>query len=151
MKKTLGLLVPVFVASLFLVSGCDDGGDDTMTDSAGSETGDTGSETAGPGPDATFTDDIYPNIISANCSCHIGGDSGGLSMPDAATAYTNLVSAPSSQSDLNRVEPGDPMNSYLIHKLRGTQADVGSGDQMPLGDMLSEEDIASVESWISGL
>ncbi len=49
--------------------------------------------------------------------------------------------------DLDRVEPGDPDNSYLIHKLEGTQA---VGDRMPQGGpFLDEETIGDIRQWIA--
>ncbi len=147
------LLSTVLISScLAFAQGCDDGGDGgSESDSSNASETDDGTTTEGPAD--VFVDDIYPNIISPNCSCHVGGEVGGLAMPDADTAKANLVSAASGQSSLSRVEPGDPENSYIIHKLKGTQADVGgSGDQMPQGGAaLSDGDISSIESWISGL
>lgn len=83
----------------------------------------------------SFAGSIYPDIIAVSCSCHIGGGSGGLAMPDADTAYNNLVNVPSGQNPgMDRVTPGDSANSYFYHKIEGTQADAGgSGQQMPLG------------------
>jgi hypothetical protein len=48
------------------------------------------------------------------------------------------------------VTPGDPAQSYLWHKLKGTHKDVGgSGAQMPLGGKLGETELTAIESWIT--
>ncbi|MGB1015177.1 MAG: hypothetical protein ACPG4T_13670 [Nannocystaceae bacterium] len=100
-------------------------------------------------PGDGFADKIYPDIISPRCGCHVGG-SGGLSMPDMMGAYNNLVDAPSGDvPGMNRVEPGDPDNSYMFHKISNTQGDVGgAGGRMPLGGELSAADISMIEDWI---
>ena len=49
--------------------------------------------------------------------------------------------------ELNRVEPGDPDNSYLVQKLEGTAA---AGAQMPFGGPpLDEALIGDIRQWIS--
>jgi mono/diheme cytochrome c family protein len=59
-----------------------------------------------------------------------------------------LVGVPSvQQPGLLRVDPGNPNDSYLIHKLEGTAA---VGGQMPLGGTpLASADIAVVRQWIA--
>ena len=53
-------------------------------------------------------------------------------------------------SSMNRVTPGDQLQSYLVHKIRGTMADVGgSGSQMPRGSgPLSDEDQNTISAWV---
>ncbi len=47
-------------------------------------------------------------------------------------AYSHLVGVPATELDMQRVEPFQPDNSYLIHKLQGTHLEVGgSGVRMP--------------------
>ena len=128
-----------------------DGDGDPTGDGDGDPTGDgdgdpTGDGDGDPPGDLTFAGDIYP-IITNNCSCHTGGASGGLAMPDADTAYANLVGVPSGQNgNLNRIEPGDPMASYLFHKISGIQM---QGSQMPLNNApLSDADQMMVADWI---
>ena len=49
------------------------------------------------------------------------------------------------------VTPGDSSESYLFHKISGTQRDVrGSGTRMPVGPRLTEEQIELVRAWIDG-
>lgn len=123
-------------------------GDPSETESE-SDSDTTDSDTTEGG--VSFAGSIYPDIITASCSCHIGGGSGGLAMPDADTAYSNLVSVAASQNpDLNRVEPGSAASSYLINKLEGTQTDAGgSGQQMPLGGSLDQGSIDAIAEWIN--
>ena len=62
------------------------------------------------------------------------------------------------EAELIFVVPGDSANSYLWHKINGTQADVdGIGDQMPdddgfsdgmSADPLSQADIDTITGWI---
>ncbi len=121
------------------------------TTETGSETGtgtetttDTGTETTGGA--LSFETDVYP-IIMANCGCHVAGGSGMLMMPNAATAYDNLVDVPSAgDPNFIRIAPGDSANSYVLMKLTGTQT---VGSSMPFGGgMLPAQDIATITAWI---
>lgn len=163
---------------LLALAGCGDDGsgdelgdmngtsDDTSTsDTSTSDTGDVPSEdtttadtntsdTTSEGPSETtgepalsFAADIYP-IIMTECGCHLGNAPGQLAMPDADTAYANLVGVASIQVDQDRVVPGDPDNSYLQDKITGTQA---FGDPMPpMGPLLGAADQMTIETWIAG-
>jgi hypothetical protein len=120
---------------------------DTTADDTGSTTDEPGTTTGEPA--LGFEADVYP-IIMANCSCHVNGASGMLPMPDAATAYGNLVDVPSANAVNNqdRVEPGDPDASFLWHKVNGT-LEAGEGGQMPLmAAPLGAGDLATIEQWI---
>lgn len=88
-------------------------------------------------------------IFSASCGgyCHGASGSGGLSITDRAS----LVGAASSVAGYSYVEPGSLEDSYLWHKLEGTQSTVGgSGEQMPKGSSLSAADKATLQDWILG-
>ena len=65
----------------------------------------------------------------------------------AGNALGNIVNVPSRQNgSLDRIEPGDPDNSYLIRKLKGTGI---TGSRMPLGaSALSADVIALFETWV---
>lgn len=97
-----------------------------------------------------FDDQIQP-LFNNNCVfCHMtGAESGGLNL-EPGISYGQLVGVPSAQSPLNRVEPGEPSNSYLVHKLEGTHLDVGGeGDLMPLGGMpLTADQLRLIRQWI---
>ncbi len=83
---------------------------------------------------AAFAADVLP-IFTANCAvsgCHVAPTPPQDMDLGAAVAFANIVGIPSMQSGLDRIEPGNPDASYLIHKLRGTQIEAGgSGLQMP--------------------
>lgn len=100
---------------------------------------------SGPSLTATFSS-IQSVVFQQRCvSCH----NGAVQTPDlrAGAAYASLVNAPSTETNLLRVAPGDPEASYLIHKLEGRAGIVG--DRMPLGGpFLSSADIAVIRSWI---
>jgi hypothetical protein len=93
----------------------------------------------------------------ANCSCHVNGAPAGLAMPDAATAFGNLVEVASTEEpSLDRVTPGDALNSYIYQKITGTQAGIGVGNvQMPNTGTpmslspLSGAEMATFEEWIN--
>ena len=56
------------------------------------------------------------------------------------------MSVPSAQSPLLRVRPGRPSQSYLWHKLAGTQDSVGgSGDRMPALHLPGDQPLAGAE------
>ena len=61
--------------------------------------------------------------------------------------HASLVNVTSiSEPQLKRVVPGDPDNSYIIHKLEGTQT---VGARMPFGGpFLDQATIDQVRAWI---
>lgn len=98
----------------------------------------------------SFQQDIAP-ILKRRCAvCHITGqEPGKLSLvPDRA--LQSLRGAESVQSQLKRVEPGQPEKSYLLHKLLGSHKDVGGeGSQMPyLSNPLPKEQVELIRAWI---
>ena len=97
---------------------------------------------------ATFSS-IQTNVLTPTCSiCHAGaGAPEGLRL-DVANSFALLVGVASSQEpSLQRVDPGDPNNSYLIRKLEGTAA---TGGRMPLGGTpLPQADIDMIRQWIT--
>ena len=99
---------------------------------------------------ALYAADVQP-IFNANCTgCHGGAMPQANMNLEASVAYGNIVDVPSGElGTMDRIEPGDPLQSYLIHKLRGTQLSVGgSGGQMPLGmTPLPDATIAIIRAW----
>lgn len=99
----------------------------------------------------SFAADVWEPILVTQCGCHQVGASGGLLMGmDAASAYASMVNVPSSNG-MPYVTPGDPDNSYLFHKVDGTQVEAGGGGStMPLGaPMLGQPDIDAIAAWIA--
>lgn len=102
---------------------------------------------------ASFANDVQP-IFSANCAltgCHAGP------MPQAGqnlsvgNAYAAIVDVPSMDvPSMDRIEPGDPARSYLVHKIRGTFANVGgTGVRMPAGrGELPQNEIDIIRAWV---
>jgi CHRD domain len=101
--------------------------------------------------EVSFAKEIQP-IFTASCSCHSGRfASEGMNLA-AGQAIANIVNVPSSEArGVDRIEPGDPQKSYLLHKLLGTQRTVGgSGSRMPLGGSpLSDDQINKIRQWIT--
>lgn len=126
------------------------GGEETTGEPPGDPT-ETGGTTGMP-VEATLTE--VQKIFNVSCACH-------LSPPDAALngnlnfaegmAYANLVGVKSGQATmLDLVTPMDPENSYLYLKVAGGFAEAGGvGVQMPPGGMLSGDQVALIEEWIT--
>ena len=107
--------------------------------------------TQNPGPTPfTFTE-IQTQIFNASCAqsgCHSGATpQAGMNL-SAGSAYANLVGVASSEVPaLQRVEPGDADNSYIIHKLEGRAGIVGA--RMPFGGpFLDQATIDRIGAWI---
>ena len=65
-------------------------------------------------------------------------------------AYQNLVNVPSIQKPgAIRVIPGDPDNSYLVHKLEGRSDIVGQRMPRTSGPFLTEGQMLIVRRWIA--
>lgn len=102
------------------------------------------------GPQASFTTDVEP-VLAAGCAtmgCHgFPAPKEGLDLR-AGQAYDALVGVPSQQCGARAlVAPGEPENSYLLHKLRGVE--LCSGTRMPKGaNPLPAAEVAAIENWI---
>jgi hypothetical protein len=119
------------------------------------------SSITGPTPDLapTFTS-IQQNIFTAtdssgrpactNCHTTAGGRVPPVGMDlGSANAHAQIVNVPSrGKPGATRVIPGDPENSYLIHKLEG-RAGI-AGVRMPLSGppYLTEGQIRVIKRWI---
>lgn len=112
-------------------------------------------EPPGPGP-PTLSGDVQP-ILSSSCAfngCHGGSilepPAKPMSLASGQT-HSNTVGVEALQrSGMSRVEPGDPDMSYLVHKIQGTQGQVGGrGERMPLAlPPFSSAEIAVIREWI---
>jgi hypothetical protein len=125
----------------------------TVTDSHGASdpTPDTRTITVegGGGGEAIFSA-VQQQIFTQSCAfsgCH-GGDSPaeGLSLM-AGDSYDDIVNVRSNQSSLDRIEPGDPDNSYLYLKVTGDNSI--SGSRMPRGGAALSQDLLDLlRDWI---
>jgi hypothetical protein len=115
----------------------------------------------GPTPNLTTTfSSIQQEIFEATDSsgrqactgCH--ASAGGRAAPlgldlTAAVSYANLVNVGSrGKPGAIRVIPGDPANSYLVHKLEGRSDIVGQRMPRGTGPFMSEGQISVIRRWI---
>lgn len=117
------------------------------------------SDLTGPTPDliptfAAIQRDIFTAPDSSGrpacTSCHTSAGrfpSGGMDLAGAG-AHANLVNVPSrGRPGAIRVIPGDPDNSYLIHKIEGRPGI--AGERMPRGGpYLNPGQILVIKRWI---
>ncbi|MFI5306063.1 MAG: hypothetical protein ACHQ53_01845 [Polyangiales bacterium] len=101
--------------------------------------------------DVGFATTVQPFINKA-CNCHQSTPV--LMAPfslKVGEAYGNLVNVPSMQvPSMVRVKPGSTSDSYLWHKIDGTQLEVGgSGMIMPFTFPLNPDEKAIFERWIT--
>lgn len=97
---------------------------------------------------------IQGSVFGPICSgCHTGptGNTlpGGMNLTSVANSYAALVGVASIQQPaLQRVEPGNPDDSYLVRKLEGGPGITGT--QMPQGGpFLDQATIDEIRQWIS--
>jgi len=120
---------------------------------AGDGTGPGNQNGPGNGP-PTLSGDVQP-ILTASCAfsgCHGGASPAqGMSLV-AGQTFANTVNVPANElASMDRIEPNQPDQSYLVRKIEGTQAAAGgSGARMPLGGAaLSQSDIDTIRGWIT--
>ena len=110
------------------------------------------SDLTGPTPNLQPTlSSIQSEIFSQQCvRCHSGAGRflPGIMNLTEGNSYASLVGVTSIEKPaLERVAPGDPENSYIIHKLEG-RAGI-SGVRMPLnGTPLTDGQILVIKRWI---
>ena len=127
------------------------GDDDDATGDDDDSAGDDDDSAGGP---ISFSE-VFTTVLSQNCGCHNGGShsTGFFMNGDENTAYGNLVGVAAFElASMNRIEAGDPDNSYLVNKIQGTAGDVGGSNpsQMPLGgNPLAQGDIDLVRQWVT--
>lgn len=96
---------------------------------------------------------IQAMVFTPICSgCHTGPTSGvlpgGMNLTNTASSYAALVNVASLQVALDRVEPGNPDDSYLIRKLEGGPGIAGV--RMPQGGpFLDQATIDTIRQWIT--
>ena len=100
----------------------------------------------------SFSATIQP-ILTASCAlsgCHENVDPAiGMTLA-AGSSYASLVNMPAVEcgDGRMRVAPGNPGNSYIVHKLTATN--ICAGSPMPLGGFLLDTEITTISSWICG-
>jgi hypothetical protein len=103
------------------------------------------------GPPAVTLAQLQTDIFTPRCaSCHTGtggGLPGVMNLTSATESFNALVNVTSLQEPtFKRVLPGNPTDSYIIHKLEGTQV---VGGRMPQGGpFLDQATIDQVKAWI---
>src|SRR5215470_8294534 len=100
-------------------------------------------------PAVTF-DQLQTKIFTPSCAigtCHDAGSKAENLNLTAGAAYDQLVNHNAQETNLLRVKPEDPDNSFLMIKLEGPPPNLGS--KMPLtGTPLTAEQIQMVHDWI---
>lgn len=96
---------------------------------------------------------IQANVFTPICApCHAGASAPEGMQLTADTSYSMIVSTPSQEvPSLDRIQPGDPDDSYLVQKIEGLAA---VGAQMPDGcpatqPCLDAATIAAIRQWVS--
>lgn len=132
--------------------------EDTTTTTTTTSPPETGSSDDVPPGELSHDADIQP-IWTANCLtdgvCHDSdGPQGNLDLQAAGVRDRLCSTNSSTQSSIPLVdcEAADSGNSWLWNKVSGEDLDVipGAGSLMPVGTMLSADDLATIEAWISG-
>lgn len=159
MSLRLSVFSSLVSLSLVLI-GC--GGDD--------DDGSDGNVDAGPSASCLEAEEhsdlewIQENIFNGGCalsaSCHRGDapDANGLNL-EAGNSEENMVGVAAvgdSADGLNLVEPGDPMNSYLLIILGHYGTDdpripEGTGPMPFNSPLLCEQKLQAIERWIESL
>jgi hypothetical protein len=96
------------------------------------------------------TTDSAGRALCVGCHTNVGRNpASGLNLlPEFA--HANLVNVPSvGKPGAIRVIPGDPENSYLIHKLEGRPGIVGQRMPRTAGPFLTEGQILIIKRWIA--
>lgn len=128
----------------------DEGGGTTGGGTGG---GTDGGTTGGVDPTAPVFANVQ-GIFKAQCSCHLApanaAVNGNLSLAEGM-AYANIVNVKSPTVTIDLVEPSNPTQSYLYLKLTGTYDTIpgATGMKMPIGTMMSADDLMLIEEWIS--
>ena len=99
-------------------------------------------------------EDRVIDIFDNNCAfagCHAGaGAPKNLDLSEALFKISLTDQNSEEISDFKRVKPGDPANSYLVMKIKGSPGI--QGDRMPKGGKpLTAQEIAIIEAWVKSL
>ncbi len=107
------------------------------------------------GDEVSLSEDVQP-LFTFSCAvagCHDRASASGGQVLEEGSLFdagTGIVGVASQGAPLLRVQPFDSQASYLIHKLQGTQFNVGGqGDQMPLFALPFDDEVVQViRDWI---
>lgn len=109
-------------------------------------------------PPGFYAANIQPIFNSYCTSCHVGSSPPqGLSLA-GGVSYSQIVNVAATElPSMLRITPSSPGNSYLLHKINGTQATLpgafvppGPGGQMPLfGCCVSAGEVTTLTNWIN--
>ena len=96
------------------------------------------------------TTDASGRLACTNCHSNVGRNpSGGLNLL-SGLSYASLVGVSSTgKPGAVRVIPGDPDNSYIIHKLEGLSDIVGVRMPRGNGPFLTDGQILVIKRWIA--
>ena len=136
----------VLAAAAALLAACG-GGSGEGLDSNGRPIGESGGNTGG-GLAPTFSS-IQRQVLTPRCTvCHSGAAAPAGLRLDEGSSYGLLVGVASRESGgTQRVAPGRPDDSYLVHKIEGRAA---VGARMPLGGpYLDDATVAVIREWIA--
>ena len=94
---------------------------------------------------------IQSTIFTLRCGisgCHVENGSAPMRLDTKSQSFSTLVDEPSVQkASLMRVQPGQPENSYIIHKIEG-QPNISNRRMPPGGPFLSSEESNLISTWI---
>lgn len=140
----------LFIASLCLLTACGSGSGEGLNDQGLPIQDENDNGENEPETGVTLAQ-LQANIFTPRCAvCHSGGSAPhGLRLDSEDNSYAFLVDRPAEGvPTLMRVNPGQPEQSYLVHKLEGATSIVGG--RMPLGGpFLNQEQINQVRDWIA--
>lgn len=109
---------------------------------------------SGATADELFQENVQP-LFEEYCTkgCHVPMGYSEFMLLGKGYGPEHIVNVPSTEADLDVIEPGNLSKSYMWHKLNGTHLDVGgSGDPMPIqGFPLPDEELDKIEEWILAL
>ena len=96
-------------------------------------------------PPTPFEQDLQDALIACTLCHNPSTKEAGLDLSDPWT----LVGVRSTQADMDLIVPGNHIESYLWHKVNGTQGIAGGmGQRMPSNQPWGEETIGTLGVWI---